>query len=81
MCRIHSLILILVATATTWSSCQAAGSFQKPEPRPLVMAGFAPSLPTIKMPKLSATDLVGGCGRGRVRDPETNGCRGPGDIR
>jgi hypothetical protein len=45
------------------------------------MAGMAPPLPTITMPNVSATDLVGGCGKGRVRDLQTHGCRGPADIR
>ena len=32
-------------------------------------------------PNLSARDIVGGCGRGRARDPQTHSCRGPADIR
>jgi hypothetical protein len=77
--RIVMLVLALTVVATTNS--EAAGSFQRPDPRPVVTAGIAPSLPSISMPNLSAKDLVGGCGKGRVRDPETHGCRGPGDIR
>jgi hypothetical protein len=74
-------ILILTMTAIASSNCYAAGSFQKPEPRVVVTAGIAPSLPAISMPHVTAGDLVGGCGRGRIRDARTHGCRGPGDIR
>jgi hypothetical protein len=82
MCHIRLLILAMALTATSWSSCQAAGSFQTKAAFPkVVMAGFAPELPTITMPNVSAIDLVGGCGKGRIRDPQTRGCRGPGDIR
>jgi hypothetical protein len=47
----------------------------------VVMAGMAPPLPTITMPNVTVNDLVGGCGKGRVRDSQTHGCRGPADIR
>jgi hypothetical protein len=30
---------------------------------------------------VSASDLLAGCGRGRYRDPATQRCRGPGDVR
>jgi hypothetical protein len=40
-----------------------------------------PLLPTIRLPAVSASDFVGGCGKGRVRDPQTQGCRGPADIK
>jgi hypothetical protein len=74
MYRFSSLVLIVAATAVTWSESQAAGSFQRP---PVVItAGVATPVPTI-----SAGDLVGGCGRGRVRDSQTHACRGPADIR
>ena len=75
MCRISFLSLILAFTAMTWSDSQAAGSFQRPTP--VVTAGVGgPSVPTI-----TPGDVVGGCGRGRVRDPQTHGCRGPADVR
>jgi hypothetical protein len=32
---------MLALKAATWSNCEAAGSFQRPEPRVLVTAGFA----------------------------------------
>jgi hypothetical protein len=82
MCRIRFVILAMALTTTSWSSCQAAGSFQtKPAFPRVVTAGFAPELPTLTMPSVSASDLVGGCGKGRIRDPQTRGCRGPADIR
>jgi hypothetical protein len=82
MCGIRFPILAIALTALAWSDCQAAGSFQtRPAFPNVVMAGMARPLPTIALPTVSASDLVGGCGRGRLRDPQTHGCRGPGDIR
>jgi hypothetical protein len=82
MGRICFFVMTITLMASTWSECQAAGSFQtRPAFSGVVMAGMAPPLPTITMPNVSATDLVGGCGRGRVRDTHTHGCRGPADIR
>jgi hypothetical protein len=86
MCRIRFLILTLISatafTVATWSNCQAAGSFQtKPAFTTVVTAGVAPSLPTVTAPNVAPGDLVGGCGRGRTRDPQTHTCRGPADIR
>ena len=82
MCRIHFLILVIALTAPPWSNSQAAGSYQtKPAFGSVVTAGIAPQLPTITLPDVSARDLVGGCGKGRARDPHTHGCRGPADIR
>jgi hypothetical protein len=64
MCRIRFLILVMAVTIAAGSDCQAAGSFQtKPAFPKVVTAGVAPSLPTIKLPNVSARDLVGGCGR------------------
>ena len=81
MCNIRIVILVLALTVIATTNSEAVGSFQKPEPRTVVTAGIAPSLPSISMPNLSAKDLVGGCGKGRVRDPQTHGCRGPADLR
>jgi hypothetical protein len=76
MRRLSFLVLIVAVAAATWSASQAAGSFQKPA---VVTAGVAS--PTPSVPNITAGDLVGGCGRGRVRDPQTHACRGPADIR
>jgi hypothetical protein len=81
MFRIRFLILVTVFTVPAWTECQAVGSFQRPAPRPLVTAGIAPPLPTITLPNVSARDFVGDCGRGRIRDIQTHGCRGPADRR
>jgi hypothetical protein len=82
MYRIRFVILVMALTVATWSDCQAVGSFQtKPAFPKVVTAGIAPPLPIITLPDVSARDLVGGCGRGRVRDHQTHGCRGPADIR
>jgi len=78
MRHIRFLLLTTSFMAITSADCQAAGSFQRPEPRTLVTAGIAPS---ISMPNLTANDLVGGCGKGRVRNPQTHRCLGPADIR
>jgi len=80
--RMRLRMLAMVLTALTWTSCQAIGSFQT---RP-AFGGAAsdddPSLPpTIIPPNVSANAFIGGCGKGRVADPQTHGCRGPGDLR
>jgi hypothetical protein len=83
MCRINLLALIVVFTAAMCSPSRAAGSFQtKPAFARVVTAGVATiRTPSISVPDFSAQDLVGGCGRGRIRDPQTHTCRGPADIR
>ena len=81
--RIRFLMLVTALTAPAWSSCQAAGSFQtKPAfPDAVTADDDQPLPPTTTWPDLSATAFVGGCGRGRISDPQTHGCRGPADIR
>ena len=83
MGRIAFLSLMFASTAVTWSDCQAAGSFQT---RPAfqtaaITVGAASAVPSVSVPKVSASDLVVGCGRGRIRDPQTHACRGPANIR
>ena len=77
---VRLLILAVTFSAAGWSTCLAAGSYQRPEPRAVVEAG-TPSVPLPSISHVTAGDLVGGCGRGRVRDPQTHACHGPGDIR
>jgi hypothetical protein len=36
-------------------------------------------LPSPSLPQLSPHDILGGCGRGRIRDAATHRCRGPGE--
>ena len=80
MCRIRFLALVLAFAVPTWSTSQAAGSFQTKPPFPSVVRAGMP-MPDITLPKMSADDLVGGCGKGRVRDTGTHGCRGPANVR
>jgi hypothetical protein len=81
--RIRFLMLATALMAPAWSSCQAAGSFQTK----LAFAGALtadhdqPLPPATTWPDLSASAFVGGCGKGRVSDPQTHSCRGPADIR
>jgi hypothetical protein len=82
MCRISFVVLMMAFATATWSDSQAAGSFQtRPAFQGVVTAGVAPAVPSVSVPNVSASDLVGGCGRGRVRDPQTHTCRGPADVR
>lgn len=82
MCRIRFPMLVLAFMVATWSTCQAIGSFQtKPAFPKVVMAGVAAPLSSTRLPDVSARDLIGGCGRGRIRDHQTHGCRGPADMR
>ena len=75
------LILVMALAPAGWSACQAAGSYQtKPMFTEVRMEKASAAEPTIKPASPAAGDLMG-CGRGRVRDPQTHGCRGPADIR
>jgi len=80
MCRISFWLLIVAVTVATGSDSEAAGSFQT---RPAFQSGETTGAAS---PGPSATGSTGsgselGCGRGRVRDPQTHACRGPADIR
>jgi hypothetical protein len=79
--RIRLPMLVIALTASTWSNCQAVGSFQtRPAFPGAVRADDPPLPPTIAWPNASVSTLVGGCGKGRVRDVQTRGCRGPADM-
>jgi hypothetical protein len=73
--RIRFLMLVTALTAPTWSVCQAAGSFQTKPAFPIAVTADDPP-----QTNPSESDFFGGCGRGRVSDPETHGCRGPADL-
>ena len=78
--RIRFLMLVTAVTAPTWSVCQAAGSFQaKPAFPSAVTADDPPQ--TVRRPNVSESAFFGGCGKGRVNEPQTHRCRGPADIR
>jgi hypothetical protein len=82
MCRISFWLLIVAAMAATGSNSRAAGSFQtKPAFQSGVTTGTVSPTSSVSTPNTSSGDFVGGCGRGRVRDPQTHTCRGPADIR
>jgi hypothetical protein len=78
--HIRFVMLVIALTALTWSSCQAVGSFQTKAAFPSAVTADDP-LPTITRPNLSENAFFGGCGKGRVSDPQTHGCRGPADMR
>jgi hypothetical protein len=78
MYRLATLVAaVLVASA---GAAHAAGSYQTKPMFPEAAKATTGSGPEASLPKLSPADLVGGCGKGRVRDPQTHQCRGPGDI-
>jgi hypothetical protein len=79
--HLHLPMLVITLTALSWSSCQAAGSFQIRPGYPSVVRDDDPPLrPGATWSDASARTLFG-CGKGRVRDPQTKACRGPADIR
>jgi hypothetical protein len=79
--HIHFLMLVIALSILPWSSCQAIGSFQtKPAFPSVASADDPPQPPAIIWHSLSAGAPIGGCGKGRVSDPQTHGCRGPADI-
>lgn len=81
MGRLGCLILILVSVIANCSDSQAAGSFQtKPAFSSIVTAGVAIRTPNVSIRSFSEHDL-GGCGKGRMRDPQSLSCRGPADLR
>ena len=81
MRRLGFLVLVMALVPAGWSVCQAAGSYQtKPMFTEVRMEKASMAESTIKPASPAAGELLG-CGRGRVRDPETHGCRGPADIR
>jgi hypothetical protein len=81
MHRFSFLVLVMVLVTADWSACRAAGSYQtKPMFTEVSAVKAGTAEPTIKPASPSGVELMG-CGRGRVRDPETHGCRGPADIR
>jgi hypothetical protein len=78
------LMSVTAITIPTWSSCQAAGSFQtKPALPGAVTTEDDQPLPptTTTWPNLSTSAFFSGCGRGRVSDPQAHGYHGPADPR
>jgi hypothetical protein len=80
--RLGFLILVVSLAAPTWSSCQPVGSFQTKPAFPDMVRSEDSDLPAANTwPNPSPSSLVGGCGKGRVREPQIHTCRGPADIR
>jgi len=63
-------------------AAHAAGSYQKEPMFPgLVIAGVpGPKVSLPPAPHINPAQFFRGCGRGRVHDPQTNLCYGPGDV-
>ena len=72
---VERFIVPLVIFAATVA---ADAAFAKGGPLHLFNAQRAGS-PTTSQP-VSPSDFLGGCGRGRYRDPATQKCRGPADV-
>jgi hypothetical protein len=86
MCRIRlslfALLWVMALTVVPWSNCQAAGSFQtKAAFSNVVSASYSTPLPALSVARTNIPVIEFGCGKGRVRDSQTHGCRGPADIR
>ena len=82
MCRIRLSLLVLALAAVPWSNCQAAGSFQTRSAfSNVVSASYSTPLPAVAVAHTNIPVIELGCGKGRVRDSQTQGCRGPADIR
>jgi hypothetical protein len=80
--RIGFVMLLTALVALPWSSCQAVGSFQTRPAFAIVTRGDdSPLPPATTQPTVSVSAFFGRCGKGRVSDPQTHGCRGPADIR
>jgi hypothetical protein len=86
MCRIRlalwALLWAMALTAAPWSNGQAAGSFQtRAAFSNVVSAGYSTPSPAVSVAHANIPGIEFGCGKGRVRDSQTHGCRGPADIR
>jgi hypothetical protein len=83
MCRLCTLIVTVTALGMINTPGNAAGSYHKrTEPFDhLVIGGVpTPKLPPLPAPQINPQQFFQGCGRGRVRDPQSHTCWGPGDI-
>jgi hypothetical protein len=78
MSRIRLSLLVVALSAASWSNGHAAGSFQTKAAFSNEASDSYSSIP-VAHTNIPANDF--GCGRGRVRDIQTHGCRGPADIR
>ena len=65
-------LVLLAVSAAADAACAKGGTLH------LFTSRAGP--PVISQP-VSPSDILGGCGRGRYRDPASQKCRGPADIR
>jgi hypothetical protein len=54
----------------------AAGAYMPKQPVPVQ----ASVLPVPSLPRFAPSEIFGGCGGKRARDPKTHQCRGPADL-
>jgi hypothetical protein len=84
MCRrlFVAVTTIAVALAVPAGVLAAGAPIRKPPTTVGAGTSSTPATPTVRSVEqgTSHEQLFGGCGRGRVRDPRTNQCRGPADI-
>jgi hypothetical protein len=71
-----ALALVAAANLTPDAASAKGGTLHL-----FVSHSAASSLAQPPAPGVSASSLLGGCGHGRYRDPATQRCRGPGDVR
>jgi hypothetical protein len=69
-----ALVAAALALAAPTSAIAKSGYVRLPEPK-VVRAGVP--IPDLQ---LSPSQILGGCGARRYRDPVTHKCRGPADI-
>jgi len=84
MCR-RLIVAVTTIAATLAVHADVVFGAGAPVRKPPTAVGMAPpsAPPAPSTPSVQGTgpeQLFGGCGRGRVRDPRTNQCRGPADI-
>jgi hypothetical protein len=76
------LVLASAFCLVLGTAAYSAGSYQKqPMFDHLVIAGVPnPHVKLPSPPHINPSYMFGGCGRGRIRDPQSHACHGPGDI-
>jgi hypothetical protein len=68
------VVAAVLALAASTPALAKGGYVRLPEPK-IIRAG--PPLPDLE---LSPSQIFGGCGARRYRDPQTHKCRGPADF-
>lgn len=75
-------LLAMAVTVAPWSNGHAAGSFQtRAAFSNVVSASYSTTSLAVSVAHANIPGIGFGCGKGRVRDSQTHGCRGPADIR